>query len=59
MALTRDPDVLILDEFTNMLDAQTEAVLIRNVLEVSPKRTVICTTHSPAVAALFNRKIIL
>jgi ABC-type bacteriocin/lantibiotic exporter with double-glycine peptidase domain len=58
-ALIRDPDVLILDEFTNMLDAQTEAVLIRNVLEVSPKRTVICTTHSPAVAAFFNRKIIL
>jgi ATP-binding cassette, subfamily B, bacterial len=58
-ALIRDPEVLLLDEFTNMLDTETEAALILKVLEASPKRTVICTTHSPAVASFFNKKVFL
>jgi ABC-type bacteriocin/lantibiotic exporter with double-glycine peptidase domain len=58
-ALIRDPQVLLLDEFTGSLDAQTEATLIRNLLDISPKRTVICTTHSPSVAAFFNKKVFL
>jgi ATP-binding cassette, subfamily B, bacterial len=56
-ALIRDPQVLLLDEFTASLDAETEAALIRKVLDVSPTRTVICTTQSPVVAAYFNRKV--
>jgi ABC-type bacteriocin/lantibiotic exporter with double-glycine peptidase domain len=58
-ALIRDPEVLLLDEFTNMLDSETEAALIRKVIEASPKRTIICTTHSSAVADFFNRKLFL
>lgn len=58
-ALIRDPDVLLLDEFTNMLDAETEAALILKVLEASPRRTVICTTHSLAVADFFDKKVFL
>jgi ABC-type bacteriocin/lantibiotic exporter with double-glycine peptidase domain len=58
-ALIRDPQVLLLDEFTAVLDAQTEAALIRNVLDISTKRTVICATHSSAVAYFFDKKVIL
>ena len=58
-ALIRDPDVLILDEFTAMLETRTEAALVRKVLEASPRRTVICTTNSPSVADYFDKKVIL
>lgn len=58
-ALIRDPEVLLLDEFTSMLDPITEAELIRKVLESSPRRTVICTTHSPKTAAFFDKRVIV
>jgi ATP-binding cassette subfamily B protein len=58
-ALIRDPEVLLLDEFTIMLDSETEADLIRRVLKASPRRTVICTTHSTTVAAFFDKQVVL
>lgn len=56
-ALLRDPQVLVLDEFTATLDAQAELELIRDVLAESKRRTVICTTYSTAVAGLFDRVV--
>ena len=58
-ALVRDPQVLILDEFTSTLDAATEAALVTDVLRECPGRTVICTTFSPLVAGLFDRVVVL
>lgn len=58
-ALVRDPQVLILDEFTSALDAATEAALVADVLRECPGRTVICTTASPLVAGLFDRVVVL
>lgn len=58
-ALLRDPQVLILDEFTARLDPEAQADLIADVLAQSKNRTVICSTNSPAVAALFERVIVL
>ena len=58
-ALLRDPQVLVLDDFTATLDAQAELELVRDVLAQSKRRTVIMTTYSPQVAALFDRKVVL
>lgn len=56
-ALLRDPQVLVLDEFTATLDAKAELELVRDVLAESKRRTVICTTYSAAVAGLFDRVV--
>ncbi len=58
-ALLRDPQVLVLDEFTATLDAEAELALVRDVLVESKRRSVICTTYSSAVAALFDRVVAL
>ncbi len=58
-ALLRDPQVLVLDDFTATLDPEAELALVRDVLAESPKRTVICTTYSQSVAALFDRVVAL
>ena len=58
-ALLRDPQVLVLDDFTATLDPQAELELVRDVLAFSPKRTIICTTYSVAVAQLFDRVVML
>lgn len=56
-ALLRDPQVLVLDDFTATLDPLAELELMRDVLAFSPKRTIICTTYSAAVSALFDRVV--
>lgn len=56
-ALLRDPQVLVLDDFTATLDSADELELVRDVLAESKRRTVICTTGFAAVAALFGRVV--
>lgn len=58
-ALLRDPQVLVLDDFTAALDAAEELELVRDVLAASKHRTVICTTYSTAVSSLFDRVVAL
>jgi ABC-type bacteriocin/lantibiotic exporter with double-glycine peptidase domain len=41
--------VLLLDEATSALDFETEWQVLKNILAASHKRTVVVTTHRPAV----------
>lgn len=48
-ALLSDAPVLLMDEATSALDYETEKQLLKNLLEAAKHRTVILTTHRPAV----------
>jgi len=49
-ALYRDPPVLVLDETTNALDAQTERQVIDGLLALEPRRTIVFVSHKASVA---------
>ena len=49
-ALLRRPSVLILDEPTAALDAETEARVARGLREALPDATIVVITHKPALA---------
>ncbi len=57
--LLRDPQVLLLDEPTAFLDADTEAALLRSLAAYARGRTVVVATHSPAVIAWADRCLLL
>lgn len=44
-ALYRDPKILIMDEATSMLDAQSEAKIIENIKQQSKNRTTLIIAH--------------
>lgn len=50
-ALLRDPQLLLLDEPTAFLDADTETALLAALDSFAQGRTVVVATHSPAVMA--------
>jgi len=56
-ALVRDPEILLLDEFTSALDRVTEGEILNQIFELFEKNTIVCVTHSPAVASKFGRII--
>jgi ABC-type bacteriocin/lantibiotic exporter with double-glycine peptidase domain len=58
-ALVRDPAILLLDEFTSALDPATEQQILDDLLSTFQKQTVICVTHSRAVANRFSRIVSL
>jgi ATP-binding cassette, subfamily C, bacterial len=47
-ALVGNPAILILDEVTSALDPKTEAEIIRNIVALGAKYTIIAITHRPA-----------
>jgi len=51
----RDPGLVLLDEPTAHLDAQTEASVLDGLTAWAKGRTMIVVTHSPAVAARMDR----
>lgn len=57
--LLRDPDVLLLDEATSQLDARSERVLLRAVVEQAADRAVLAVTHRVAVAELAHQVALL
>ena len=54
-ALLRDPGVVILDDATSSLDAETEHDLLRQVREGMRNRTVVIVTHRVSSARLADR----
>ena len=56
-AIIREPAILILDEFTAMLDPETEAAVLKDMLEAFAGTTIICITHSPRVIERMDRII--
>ena len=58
-ALLRDCPVLLLDEPTAGLDAETETDVLARLLEVTRGKTLVLITHQPRLMALANRVITL
>ncbi|MGW4213693.1 ABC transporter ATP-binding protein [Lentzea sp. NPDC004789] len=58
-ALLVDPDVLLLDNPTANLDAETEVALLETIVSVRGKRTLIIATQQDSVARYADRAITL
>lgn len=58
-ALLRRPSVLILDEPSSALDAETEQRIGRGLREALPDATIIVITHKPALASMAGMVITL
>ena len=54
-ALLRGAPVLLLDEATSALDIKTEKQVLQNILDKDPHRTILLTTHRPAVLEMCSR----
>ena len=54
-ALLRDPDVLLLDEPSSSLDADSERVLVEVLRDQARRRLVIVVTHRPALVGAATR----
>jgi ABC-type bacteriocin/lantibiotic exporter with double-glycine peptidase domain len=54
-ALVHEAEVLLLDEFTSALDHAVEEKILDTLFENFPKATIICATHSEAVARRFDK----
>jgi len=54
-ALVHDPDLLILDEATAALDAETELEVWRTIAQLRGRTTVVAISHQPALASVADR----
>ena len=54
-ALLRNAPVLLLDEATSALDSGTEERVLHNIMDSSPDRLIILSTHRPAALKLCSR----
>ncbi|MBN8964381.1 MAG: ATP-binding cassette domain-containing protein, partial [Rhizobiales bacterium] len=56
-AVLRRPDILVLDESTSALDAETERRVLDALLDALPQTTIVAITHRPSVMARMDRSI--
>ncbi len=54
-ALLRDAPVMLMDEATSALDVETERNVLKNILQKSPEKTFIITTHRPTVLSMCDK----
>ena len=57
--LVTQPQILLMDEPTSSMDAQSEMLFLRQLAEAVGKRTLIVVTHRPAVLELVQRVVVL
>jgi ATP-binding cassette subfamily C protein LapB len=57
--LATQPQILLMDEPTSSMDAQSEVMFLRQLNEAAGKRTLIMVTHRPAVLELAQRVIVV
>jgi len=53
------PQILLMDEPTSSMDAQSEAMFLRQLREAAGTRTLIMVTHRPAVLELVDRVMVV
>jgi len=58
-ALVTAPQLLLMDEPTSSMDAQSEMVFLQRLQAAVGQRTLVAVTHRPAVLALVNRLIVV
>ena len=58
-ALLRYPALLLLDEATGQLDADTELRLLETLRSLRPRTTIVAVTHRPAVLEAADRVVVL
>lgn len=56
-ALYRNPELLILDEFTSSLDEQTESQILKEIEEMKGKRTIILISHRTKVISICDKTV--
>ena len=57
--LVTQPQILLMDEPTSSMDAQSETLFLRQLNEALGTRTVVMVTHRPAVLELAHRVIVV
>jgi ATP-binding cassette subfamily C protein LapB len=57
--LVTQPQILLMDEPTSSMDAQSEVLFLRQLREAVGSRTLIMVTHRPAVLELVNRVVVV
>ena len=57
--LITKPQILLMDEPTSSMDAQSEVMFLRQLKEAAGTRTLIMVTHRPAVLELVDRIIVV
>ncbi len=58
-ALLRTPSILVMDEPTSSMDAQSEALLVQRLKTILPGKTMLLITHRPSLLELVNRLIVM
>ena len=58
-ALLRKPSILVMDEPTSSMDAQSEALLVQRLKTILPGKTMLLITHRPSLLELVNRLIVM
>ncbi len=58
-ALLRNPDVILLDEFTSNIDDMTVNIMIGILQESATDKFIICVTHDPRITNIANHIITL
>ena len=58
-ALLSDPNILMLDEPTNLMDRQTEQAFIKKLGDIVDDKTLVVVTHKTSLLKLVDRVIIV
>lgn len=58
-SLLRNPSILVMDEPTSSMDAQSEALLVQRLKSVLSGKTLVLITHRPSLLELVDRLVVM